>query len=53
MSKLDDIVDDLDKAIALYMVLQVDPEPLIVTELSNILDKLKELRDEQIDDQSR
>jgi hypothetical protein len=47
MSKLEEIIEDLDNAFSLYMTIQPDPDPIIISELGSILERLKELQNEQ------
>ena len=44
MKTLSEIVNDFDNAFALYMVLQADPDPTVLSEFGKILDDLKELQ---------
>jgi hypothetical protein len=51
MTELEAIINDLDNLIGLYLTIQTDPDPMILTELSKIFDKLKEFQNAQINNQ--
>jgi hypothetical protein len=49
MSKLAEIIEDFDNTLSLYMTLQPDPDPIIISEFAQILDRLKELENDKTD----